>query len=194
MIKGHDMNATHASDLARAQRSEPQRFSLPMIVLHWLIALMIIAMLAIGLYMVGLPRGLPFKASLINFHKSLGLTIFLLVLIRIGVRMASGRPPLPPMRAWQRAAASATQVLLYVAMIVIPVTGYLGSSFNRYGTRFWGLALPKWGWDDKQLRELWFTIHEISAWILIALIVLHLAGALKHQLIDRDRLVQRMLP
>jgi len=170
------------------------RFSPITLVLHWLIALCIVAMLAIGLYMVGLPRGLPFKAALINFHKSLGLTVFLLVLIRIGVVMVSGRPPLPPMRAWQRAAASATQVLLYAAMIAMPVTGYLGSSFNTYGTRFWGMLLPKWGWDDKELRHFWFGIHGIVAWIFIAMIALHVAGAFKHQLIDRDGLLRRMLP
>lgn len=189
------MNATHTSEATRTDRaaSEP-RYSRPLIALHWLIGIAIIAMIAIGLYMVGLPRGLPFKASLINFHKSLGLTIFLLVLLRIVVRTVYGRPPLPPMRAWQRAAARATQGLLYVAMVVMPLTGYLGSSFNTYGTRFWGILLPKWGWDDKGLRHFWFTIHEISAWILIALIVLHIAGALKHQLVDKDGLMRRMLP
>src|SRR5262249_17593152 len=146
------MNATRSTDLAHGGKAAQERFPMALIVLHWLIALCIIAMLAIGLYMVGLPRGLPFKAALINFHKSLGLTVFRLVLIRMGVLMVSGRPPLPPMRAWQRAAASATQVLLYAAMIAMPVTGYLGSSFNTYGTRFWGMLLPKWGWDDKELR------------------------------------------
>ncbi|SEJ92778.1 cytochrome b561 [Paraburkholderia diazotrophica] len=195
MIEGTDiMNATRSTDVARREREAPTRYPMSLIVLHWLIAFGIIAMLAIGLYMVGLPRGLPFKATLINFHKSLGLTIFLLVLIRIGVLMVSGRPPLPPMRAWQRAAASATQVLLYVSMIAMPVTGYLGSSFNTYGTRFWGLLLPKWGWDDKPIREFWFGIHEIAAWIFIVLIALHVAGAIKHQLIDRDGLLRRMLP
>jgi cytochrome b561 len=151
-------------------------------------------MLGVGLYMVSLPKGLPFKATLLNFHKSLGLTIFLLVLIRIFVRMASGRPPLPPMRAWQRAAASATQVLLYAGMIVMPLSGYLGSSFNRFGTRFWGIALPKWGWDDAHLRSIFFGIHEVSAWVLIAAIALHILGALKHQFIDRDNLLSRMKP
>ncbi|CAM2188706.1 superoxide oxidase [Paraburkholderia sacchari] len=188
------MNTTHTSDTARAANAARERFSTSMIVLHWLIAVAIIAMLAMGLYMVGLPRGLPFKASLINFHKSLGLTVFLLVMIRIVTRAVHGRPPLPPMRAWQRAAAITSECLLYVAMVLIPVTGYLGSSFNTYGTRFWGLPLPKWGWDDKVLRQFFFDIHDISTWVLIVLIVLHIVGALKHQLIDKDRLLARMLP
>ena len=77
-----------------------ERYARPMIALHWFMAIAIIAMLCIGFYMVGLPRGLPFKSDLINFHKSLGITAFLLVLIRILVRLAYGRPPLPPNVAW----------------------------------------------------------------------------------------------
>ncbi|AFT88022.1 cytochrome b [Paraburkholderia phenoliruptrix] len=176
-----------------ADASAP-RYAGSMIALHWLIAFGIIGLLALGLYMVGLPKGLPVKATLLNLHKSIGLTVFLLVLLRIAARAAFHRPPLPPMRPWQRAAARTTQGLLYVAMVAMPVSGYLGSSFNRYGTRFWGLPLPKWGWDDAGLRELFFGIHEIAAYVLIALIVLHVAGALKHQWIDRDNLLARMLP
>ena len=141
-----------------------------------------------------LPKGLPFKSTVINFHKSLGMTVFLLVLIRIMARMAYGRPPLPPMRAWQRAAASTTQGLLYVGMVAMPLTGYLGSSFNKFGTKFWGSVLPKWGWDDAQLRHVFFTVHGVIAWTMIVLIALHFAGAMKHQFIDRDGLLRRMLP
>ncbi|RAR56569.1 cytochrome b561 [Paraburkholderia unamae] len=170
------------------------RYTGSMIALHWLIALGIVGLLALGLYMVSLPKGLPLKSTLINLHKSLGLTIFLLVLLRIMARAAHTSPPLPPMRAWQRAAARTTQGLLYLAMVAMPLSGYFGSSFNRFGTRFWGIALPKWGWDDAGLRERFFGLHEVLAWVLIALIVLHVAGALKHQWIDRDNLLARMLP
>jgi cytochrome b561 len=187
------MNTAHSPATPRASASRA-RYTGTQIALHWLIAVAIIAMLGIGLYMVSLPKGLAFKSSLINFHKSLGMTVFLLVLIRIGVRVVAGRPPLPPMRAWQRAAASMTQVFLYVAMVGMPLTGYLGSSFNKFGTRFWGVELPMWGWDDAGMRRLFFGIHTVCAWILIALVVLHVAGALKHQLIDRDGLMSRMLP
>jgi cytochrome b561 len=189
----HSPHATKPRADAKAGAREP-RYAGSLIVLHWVIAFGIIGLLALGLYMVGLPKGLPLKASLITFHKSLGLTVFLLVLLRIMVRAVVGRPPLPPMRPWQRAAARTTQGLLYVAMVVMPLSGYLGSSFNTYGTRFWGILLPKWGWDDKALRSLFFGIHEAAAYVLIALIVLHVAGAIKHQLIDRDNLLARMLP
>ncbi|CAN7300917.1 cytochrome b [Caballeronia sp. LjRoot29] len=188
------MNIAHSSAASPDASAGVPRYSPAQIALHWVIGLAIIVMLGIGLYMVGLPKGLAFKSTLINFHKSLGMTVFLLVLIRIVVRLVAGRPPLPPMQAWQRAAASMTQGLLYVAMIVMPLTGYLGSSFNKFGTRFWGISLPMWAWDDPGLRKIFFTVHTVSAWILIALILLHVAGALKHQLIDRDRLMERMLP
>lgn len=188
------MKAFHAPYASRDSSAGPARYAASLIALHWLIALGITALLALGLYMVGLPKGLPVKATLINLHKSLGLTIFLLVLIRIGVRLRHHKPALPPMRAWQRAAARATQGLLYVAMVLMPVSGYLGSSFNRYGTRFWGIPLPQWGWDDAALRALCFGVHRACAYALIALIVLHIAGALKHQFVDRDGLLTRMLP
>lgn len=174
--------------------ADAHRYASSLIALHWLIALCIIALLALGLYMVELPKGLPMKATLINLHKSLGLTVFLLVLIRIMVRAAVHRPPLPPMRPWQRAAARTTQVFLYVGMLALPVTGYLGSSFNTYGTRFWGLPLPKWGWDDPGLRAIFFGTHDTLAYAMIGLIALHTLGALKHELIDRDGLMQTMLP
>jgi cytochrome b561 len=194
LIKETGMTTAHSPHANSAIGAGTTRYAGLLIALHWLIALGIIGMLAVGFYMVGLPKGLPVKATIINLHKSLGLTIFLLVLLRIGARAVLHRPPLPAMPPWQRAAARTTQGLLYVGMVAMPLAGYLGSSFNRYGTRFWGILLPKWGWDDAHLRELFFGIHEAIAYLLIALIVLHVAGALKHQWIDRDNLIARMLP
>lgn len=194
MTTAHSPDAKPARHTSANPGARGPRYAGVMIALHWLIAFGIIGLLAVGFYMVGLPKGLPVKATLLNLHKSLGLTVFLLVLLRIVALAAFNRPPLPPMRAWQRAAARITQGLLYVGMIVMPLAGYLGSSFNRFGTRFWGLPLPKWGWEDPHLRELFFGIHEVTAYVLIALIVLHVAGALKHQWVDRDNLLARMLP
>ncbi len=189
-----NVREARAHSVRRAAPDAPIRFAAPLIVLHWLIAAAIVALLALGLYMVGLPKGLPVKATLINLHKSLGLTVFLLVLIRIAVRLAVSRPPLPPMRPWQRAAARTTQAFLYFGMVALPVTGYLGSSFNTYGLRFWGLALPTWGWDDPRLRGLFFSAHHLLAYAMIGLVALHIAGALKHALVDRDALLATMLP
>jgi hypothetical protein len=98
------MNIAHSTAAPLDASAGVPRYSPVQIALHWVIGLAIIVMLGIGLYMVGLPKGLAFKSTLINFHKSLGMTVFLLVLIRIVVRLVAGRPPLPPMQAWQRAA------------------------------------------------------------------------------------------
>jgi cytochrome b561 len=186
------MTTVHASSASTTRMPRTARYTPLQIALHWLIALGIVTLLALGLYMVSLPRGLPLKSTLLNLHKSIGLTVFLLVVIRIAARAARSAPPLPPMRPWQRAAAHATQGLLYVGMVAMPVTGYLGSSFNRFGTRFWGIALPQWGWDDAHLRSIFFGIHQVLAWAMIVLVVVHVLGALKHQLIDRDNLLARM--
>lgn len=188
------MTTLHSPRTARHGEAVGPSYPGVLIVLHWAIAAGIIGLLALGLYMVGLPRGLPLKAALVNFHKSLGLTVFLLVLLRILARAVLNRPPLPAMRPWQRAAAHTTQGLLYVAMVAMPLAGYLGSSFNRFGTRFWGIPLPQWGTDDAPLRTLFFSIHAVLGYALIVLIALHVAGALKHQWIDRDNLLARMLP
>jgi cytochrome b561 len=194
MTRANSPNAKPAIDANAHASAGVQRYAGLLIALHWLIALGIVGLLALGLYMVGLPKGLPVKATLINLHKSIGLTVFLLVLLRIVARMVLHRPPLPPMPPWQRAAARTTQGLLYVGMVAMPLAGYLGSSFNSYGTRFWGMPLPKWGWDDAHLRGLFFGLHMAIGYALIALIVLHVAGAFKHQWIDRDNLLARMLP
>ena len=122
------MNSANSSTAPLDPSAGAPRYSPAQIALHWTIGLSIIIMLGIGLYMVGLPKDLPFKSSLISFHKSLGMTVFLLVLIRIVVRLVAGRPPLPPMPAWQRLAASMTQGLLYVAMAVMPVRGLVAAA------------------------------------------------------------------
>ena len=101
------MTMAHSPPAQPGADASAPRYAGSMIALHWLIALGIIGLLALGLYMVGLPKGWPLKATLLNLHKSVGLTVFLLVLLRIMARVALHRPPLPPMRPWQRAAARA---------------------------------------------------------------------------------------
>jgi cytochrome b561 len=77
-------------------------------------------------------------------------------------------------------------------MILMPVSGYLGSSFTKYPILYWGIKLPQWGWDSPALKDLMSQVHLTTVIILIALIALHIAAALKHGLVDRDGIVQRM--
>ncbi|SDX07954.1 cytochrome b561 [Collimonas sp. OK242] len=171
------------------------RYALPAIALHWLIALLIIGMLCLGYYMADIPKSIPGRAVYFNLHKSLGVLAGALILLRLGWRLAYP-PPAPP-RGISRPMARAAQWshgLLYLCMVLQPATGYLSSSFNKYGVRLFGLALPKWAWEDKHLRELFMAYHQLIAIAFIALIAIHVLAACKHVLIDRDRIFGRMLP
>ncbi len=166
------------------------RYDSVQVTLHWLIALMIIGMIGLGLFMVGLPREseLPpgeesVRAFYFLLHKSLGITVAGLVIIRILWRLTHSAPPLPEtISTWQQRVAGAVHGLLYFVMIATPVSGYLQSSLSKYPTKFWGIELPRVAEANAELRETFTEIHEVLAFLFITLIVLHVAGAVKHRL------------
>ena len=164
------------------------------VVLHWLIAACVLAQITLGLWMIGIPKSPPgMRAWWFNLHKSIGITLGVLILLRLAWRLANRPPALPDaMPRWQRLAARANHALLYVCMIAMPLSGYLGSSFTRYPILYFGMRLPHWGWDAPVLKELMSRIHVVTVTIFITLIALHAAAALKHLLVDRDRVFQRM--
>lgn len=165
------------------------------VVLHWLVAVSILALLAIGWYMVGVPVRTPARGFYYNLHKSLGIVAAALIAALLALRLAHRSAPLPAsMPAWERRAASLGHGILYLFMLIAVVAGYLTSSFSRYGPKLFGIPLPHWGWDDVALRERFAGAHRVITYVLAALIVVHLAAALKHLLIDRDGVFQRMLP
>ena len=144
--------------------------------------------------MIGIPKSPPgARAWWFNVHKSIGITLGALILARVLWRLAHRAPPLPAaMSRWERIAAKATHLLLYVCMATMPLTGYLGSSFTKYPILYFGTRLPHWGWDAPALKELCSQVHLTTVVIFIALIALHIAAALKHWLIDRDGTFERM--
>lgn len=163
--------------------------------LHWIVGLALIGQIGLGLYMVDIPKQTPDRAWFFNLHKSIGLTLALLILLRVVNRVRHSAPILPStMRAWEQLAARWSHYLLYVCMILMPVTGYIGSSFSKYGIKLWGIELPNWGWEDKDIRETLFGIHETIAEIFIVLIVVHVLAALKHLVINKDGVFQRITP
>ncbi|MCO5401744.1 cytochrome b [Ralstonia soli] len=165
------------------------------IALHWVSALLLVSLVSLGYYMTSLAKGAPGKAALVNLHKSLGLTAALVIAWRVIVRTRQPAPPsIPGLHCWETELARITHRLLYMCMVVMPLSGYLGSSFNQYGTRFWGVPLPRWGWVDNALQHLFYTLHGMTAYLLLGLVVLHVAGVIKHQWFDARRCVQRMLP
>jgi cytochrome b561 len=174
--------------------TEP-RYSLPAIVLHWLLAVIIIGMIILGDVMTDIPRNTPARGFYFNLHKSIGVLAGVLVLMRIGWRLHETAPPFPAdMPHWERLGALWGHRALYVLMFAVPATGYISSSFNKYGVKFFGLSLPNWGWEDKALRELFAGFHSTLAWTLAVLIGIHILAALKHALIDQDGMWRRMFP
>lgn len=164
--------------------------------LHWIIAVGVIAQIALGAWMIDIPKQPPgVRAYWFNLHKSIGMTLGVLIVMRLYWRLTHLPPPLPSsMRRWQARAAGASHMLLYACMLTLPIAGYLGSVFSGYPIKYFGSTLPSWGWKDEALKELFSTVHFIAALTFAVLIAVHVLAALKHLLVDRDGVFQRMLP
>lgn len=165
------------------------------VVLHWIVALLVIALLATGWYMVGTPKNTPERAFFFNLHKSLGIIAVVFIAALIVWRVRHEAPPLPTrMSGWERKAAALNHRLFYVFLVLVPAAGYLTSSFSKYGPKLFGIPLPHWGWEDAALRGDFATIHRVAALVFAVLIALHIAAALKHLWLDKDGVFERMVP
>ncbi|MEO8739360.1 MAG: cytochrome b [Casimicrobiaceae bacterium] len=174
--------------------SEPAiRYTTTAIVLHWVIALAVIAQIIFGWWMQEIPK-LPVgpRVNAFNLHKSIGMSILLLMVMRLTWRATHPPPELPAMPAWQLHAAHMHHWLLYACLFVQPATGYLGSIFSGYPVRFYGVVLPAWAARNDAMKDLMSSVHLVMSWILVAAIVIHVLAALKHHVIDRDGLLRRM--
>lgn len=175
--------------------SSPARYERAAVVLHWIVALLIIVLIGTGWYMVGIPKNTPERAFFFNLHKSLGIVTAIFIAMLVVWRIRHVAPPLPSaMPKWERMAANLNHRLFYVLMVLVTLTGYLTSSFSGYGPKLFGIALPHWGWEDAALRGSFAAVHRITALIFAVLIAIHIAAALKHLLVDKDGVFQRMLP
>jgi cytochrome b561 len=172
------------------------RYTAVAVTLHWLIAALVLAQLALGWWMIDIPKEPPGqRAYWFNLHKSIGMTIALLVLVRIAWRLRHPAPALPSsVPAWQRRAAAVSHAMLYACLLGMPLAGLLGSTFSGYPIKYFGITLPAWGYKSAPLKELFSSIHLGFAWVFMALIALHAAAALKHLLVDRDAVFWRMWP
>ena len=183
--------------------------------LHWLIAIAIFGMFALGWYMSELPKEAPKQMAFdlfdwgivnwqvaeeisvrtfyFNLHKSLGVTIFALILFRIFWRFTH-KPPaiLNTYKAWERKLANGAHHLLYLLMVALPLSGIVMAVASKYGIKWFGLEFIG-GLDNKPLREAFKEVHEIVGVIMLLVIILHIAGALKHKFIDKDDTLKRML-
>jgi cytochrome b561 len=191
-----------------------ERYTKTAIILHWLIALLIIAMLALGFWMHELPKDAPKTAAFdlfnlglytvtlpepvsvrtfyFNLHKSIGVTLLAIILFRVFWRLTHTVPSFPEtMKDWEKKLAYAGHKALYVLMLVMPLSGFIMSVYSKWGILWFGMPLVK-GLDNPTLRDFFKEIHEITAWLLLITIVFHVAAALKHKVIDRDDVMKRM--
>jgi cytochrome b561 len=172
-----------------------ERYTSTAIVLHWLMAILLVCLFALGLYMHDLPLT-PWKLKLFSWHKWGGVTVFLLVTLRLVWRINHRPPELPAtMPRLMRLAAHAGHGLLYLLMIAIPLSGWLMSSAKGVQTVYFGvLPLPDLLEKDKELGYLLTEVHEWLNWLLAATVAGHVAAALKHHFVDKDGVLMRMLP
>ncbi len=184
------------------------------IMLHWLIALGIVAMFGLGWYMSELPKEGPKamtydlfdlgiytwqlseevspRTFYFNLHKSIGVTLLALIVFRVYWRLTHQPPALlASMQAWEKKLATLGHKALYVLMLAVPVSGLIMATYSKYGVKWFGVPLIP-GLDDKAMRENFVEVHEIAGIILLVIIIVHSLAALKHKFIDKDGTLKRM--
>jgi cytochrome b561 len=156
--------------------------------LHWVMAVLILAMIGIGAYMTDLAKEEPLRAQLYSMHKAVGVTLLGLAMIRILWVLVS-RPPVMPaaLQRWEVVLAKSTVGLLYLLMLATPIAGYLMTNTGGKPISYFGLfELPALMGENHDLHEALEEVHEILAFTILALVTLHFAGALKHRFFDKD--------
>lgn len=168
----------------------------PLRALHWLMAAIIFAALALGVWATYLKPGTPLRVDLLTVHKSLGVTALALIALRIVVRLATRAPPYrPPLGRLNRMAAAAAHGLLYVVMITLPLSGYVHSAAGGHAFNWFGLfPVPNLVPLNKQTDAGAGQAHHVFAWVIAALLAAHVLAALWHGFVRRDGVLARMWP
>lgn len=168
-----------------------ERYTKTAVLLHWLIAALLLVEVAQGWLMQEIPKQPPgLRADQFNLHKSFGLLLLAFVLVRLGWRLLHRPPPMLGAR-WQLRAAKINHTILYVAMLALPLSGYLGSVYSGYPIKWFGITLPAWGSANPAIKDWMSSVHLAVSWILVISTALHIAGAFKHELAG-ERVFARM--
>lgn len=192
-------------------RNTQQRWGVMAQGLHWLSMAIVIGLFGVGLYMVALKEGAasgalpigtgpdaPLIFGLIHWHKSFGMLVLALSLLRLGWRLAGPAPAdSDRSKAWEISAARLAHVALYGLLFVMPLTGWILASASTLGVKtviFGVWELPHLVAPDEALHGLLVEVHKILAWSFMALVAFHVGGALKHHVIYKDDVLTRMLP
>lgn len=171
------------------------RYSKTAICLHWLLVALLFAQISFGWFLDDVPRGTPARTIYVNLHKSTGILIGLVILLRLTWRLIHRAPALPAsMPAWERLAARWSHGLLYACMVLMPASGYIASNFSKYGVNFFNsIKLPPWGTNDATLYAVFNQTHVVTSGVFVGLIGLHVLAALWH-LARKDGIFSRMWP
>jgi len=176
-------------------RNTTQRWGAVAQFLHWLIVVLIIVQFTLALLAGNLPSGMR-KLTLLARHKSFGITILGLAIIRLSWRGLNPKPPLPPtLKPYERGLARLTHALLYLLLFAMPLTGWLMSSARGFPVSWFGFfQLPDLVPKNQALYHALVATHGTLAVILVAVVTLHVAAALKHHFVLKDDTLRRMLP
>ena len=187
------MNEVSGSDHLDAPTS-PVQYDRMLVALHWLLALGLIFQLGLGLWMEDLPKEpVGVRAQWFNFHKSIGLCLGLAVLWRLGWRVTHSVPaPVNPFGSWSQRLADAAHKAMYACMLLMPISGFLGSNFSPYPVKFFGWALPRLFEPNPDMKSLLSEVHEGVATLFMCLVALHVIAVVWHVWVKRDGLLQRM--
>ena len=155
------------------------RYTTAAIVFHWIVAILALTLIGLGLYMTEVPKGSPDRAFYFNLHKSIGVTTALLVLARLWWRAKNPPPPLPTsMPGWEVQASKINHALIYMCLIVMPLSGFAATQFTKYGVNYFGLfKIPPMGSENKVVYDLLQGVHGVTAVLLITLVVIHVLAA-----------------
>jgi cytochrome b561 len=165
-----------------------QKYHISIRIIHWLMAVIILGMIGVGWFMVGLDKSVPYRANLYFLHKSFGVTILLLVILRLILRISTKIPPLPTaIPLIIRRLVRVDQAFIYIFMFAVPLSGYAMTNMFGHGVDFFGLGeIPRIFSENIELGKLIHNSHKVLAYTLLALVTLHILGALKHKFFDKN--------
>jgi cytochrome b561 len=163
--------------------------------LHWLVAACVLVTAPVAIAMSNVSPG-PTQDTLFNLHKSLGVLILILMILRLINRLAVGALAADTgIAPWQRTVSSIVHTLLYVLLLAMPIVGYIANSAYGASTPFFGLfELPGIVEKNEALATQLFTLHKWVGWFVIFLVLMHISAALYHHFIRHDAVLKRMLP
>jgi cytochrome b561 len=174
---------------------EITRYGYVAMLLHWLVAVLIIAAFALGVVMVDIPGLTPTKLRYFSWHKWLGVTVLALAALRLLWRLWQGAPPAVAMPRWQQRASAMGHAILYLLMFAVPLSGYFYSLAAGVPVAYLGLWLmPVLIEADPVLKPVLKQLHLALVYTLLVMVMVHVLAAMKHQFIDRDGVLRRMLP